>query len=107
MRLFLCYAPIMTTSTKMTDLDRAVKLMKTALELYYSGRRQNGKTDVEGLRKMFAGEKLMLEALLGREAKEEALRQLRQSGLKIPHSGDRIQGRLTGWDSDADMDFEK
>jgi len=95
------------SSTNENDMDSAMRLMEIALKSYYHLREREGDTAETDCRRMqFAGEKFMLEALLGPKAKAEALVRLRQKGLKIPHCGDRQpDGSYLGWDSDADPDF--
>jgi hypothetical protein len=73
------------------NLDSAEECMEAALRSYYARRNQHGDADPigDGIRKEFAGEKFMLEALVGRPAVVEILARLRTMGLKIPHCGDR------------------
>lgn len=89
------------------NLDSAERLMEGTLTAYYSHRDQHGYDQIaDGIRKQFAGEKFMLEALAGRRAVVEILARLRGKGLKIPHCGDReADGSYLGFDGDADADF--
>jgi hypothetical protein len=90
------------------NLDSAEECMEAALRSYYARRNQHGDADPigDGIRKEFAGEKFMLEALVGRPAVVEILARLRTMGLTIPHCVDReLDGSYLGFDSDADPDF--
>jgi|GEM_PF-7058209 hypothetical protein len=93
--------------TSNIDMDSAERCMEATLRGYYVRKNKHGDADPidDGIRKEFAGEKFMLEALAGREAVVEVLKRLRKKGLKIPHCGDREpDGSYLGFDSDADLD---
>jgi hypothetical protein len=61
----------------------------------------------DGIRKEFAAEKFMLEALSGRQAVMEVLARLRISGFKIPRCGDsEPDGYYPGFDADADLGYQ-
>jgi hypothetical protein len=86
------------------DLSAAVRLMERTLHAYRDRLELLGQTpEADSLRMQFAGEKFMVEALLGPQPKEKVLVELRARKLAIPHCGDRApDGGLIGWDSDAD-----